>query len=81
MFEVEKGIAVPEHNRKCAKKFPFEQLEIGDSFLVPLATNKSPSSIYSAISQARKKLNIALTSARVWRIKSPLPSQQSNTSE
>jgi hypothetical protein len=82
MLEIEKGIPMPEHNKKYAKKFPFEKLEIGDSFLVPLAADKSPSSIYSAISQARKRLNIALTSARVeggvrvWRISLPLPSQE-----
>lgn len=73
-IQIDKGIPVPDHNRKYAKQFPFEQMEIGDSFLVPLPAGKSPSSIYSALSQAKKRLNINLTSARVdggvrvWRI-------------
>jgi hypothetical protein len=82
-FTIEKAIPIPEHNRKFAKQYPFEQMEIGDSFLVPLATDKSPSNIYSALSQAKKRLNINLTSARVegglriWRISPALPAQQS----
>jgi hypothetical protein len=73
-FEIEKGIPVPRPSGRRAKAYPFEKMEIGDSFLVPLERDKSPSSIHSAISQAKKRLNINLTSARVeggvrvWRI-------------
>lgn len=73
-FKIEKGIPVPKHNTRFAKQYPFGKMEIGDSFLVPLAADKSPSSVYSALSQAKKRLKINLTSARVdggvrvWRI-------------
>lgn len=84
---IEKGVPLPTPNRRWAPKFPFGQMEIGDSFLVPLEVGKSPSSIYSAISQAKKRLGIALTSARVeggvrvWRItptSSPQDDQRGN---
>lgn len=73
-LKIEKGIPVPTHNARFAKQYPFDQMEIGDSFLVPMPANKSPSSIYSALSQAKKRLKINLTSSRVegglrvWRI-------------
>lgn len=72
-FKIEKGVPVPEKLAKGMKKYPFDQLEVGDSFFVPMADNASPSSLFSAIAQARKRLNINLFSAkvdggrRVWR--------------
>lgn len=83
MLPIDRAIPVPEHNRRSAKKYPFEQMEIGDSFLVPLAADKSPSGIYSSIAQAKKRLSINLTSARVegglrvWRIAPVVPSRDS----
>lgn len=74
-FKIEKGVPIPPKIASSIKKYPFEKLKIGDSFFVPLADGKSPSSLFSAISQAKKRLGINLFSAkvkdgrRVWRIK------------
>ena len=73
-FKIEKRVPIPKKLKTSIKKYPFEKLKVGDSFLVPLADGKSPSSLFSAISQAKKRLNINLFSAkvkggrRVWRM-------------
>lgn len=73
-IQIDKGIPVPAHNKKYAKKYPFQEMEIGDSFLMPLPDGKSPGSLYAAMSGAKKRFNINLTAARVdggvrvWRI-------------
>jgi len=72
-LKIDKGIPLPARKGR-AKKYPFDQMDIGDSFLVPVGATKSDSSIYSSMSQAKKRLNINLTCARVdggvrvWRI-------------
>ena len=33
MFRIEKGIAIPKKSRN--RKYPWEQMEVGDSFVVP----------------------------------------------
>lgn len=77
MIKIDKGVPVPDRPAKGMKKYPFEKLKVGDSFLVPLADDKSPSSLFSAISQAKKRLKINLFSAkvpggrRVWRVAGP----------
>jgi hypothetical protein len=77
MFEIEKSIPLPKPNGRRSKIYPFEAMKIGDSFLVPLDVGKSPSGIFSAVSQAKKRLEISLTTARVeggvrvWRIAGP----------
>ena len=79
-FTIEKGVPLPEHKKRYEKKYPFETMEIGDSFVVPIAPDKSPSGLFSSISQAKKRLNINLTTARVdggirvWRVALPLSS-------
>lgn len=81
---IDKGIPIPKPYGWRAKLYPFEEMEIGDSFLVPLDAGKSPSGIYAVISQAKKRHRINLTSARVegglrvWRI---APSPQESKSE
>jgi hypothetical protein len=72
-FKIEKGIPIPEKQANGMKRYPFDGLGIGDSFFVPLPDGKSPSGLFSAISQAKKRLKISLFSAkvkggrRVWR--------------
>jgi hypothetical protein len=79
-YEIEKSSPLPESSRKRSP-YPFAELYIGDSFLVPLDRDKSPSSIYAAVSAAKKRHNINLTTARVeggirvWRIALVSPSQ------
>ncbi len=73
-YAIEKDVPLPA--RKIARRspYPFQEMEIGDSFLVPLEKDKSPSAIYASISNAKKRFNINLTSARteagirIWRI-------------
>lgn len=73
-FKIEKHIPLPPKAASSIKKYPFEKLKVGDSFLVPMEDGKSPSVLFSSISQARKRLNINLFSAkvkggrRVWRV-------------
>ncbi len=65
MFKIEKRIPIPKGLATSIKKYPFEKLKVGDSFFVPLADGKSPSGLFASISQAKKRLNINLFSARV----------------
>lgn len=73
-FKIEKGVPIPQKQAEGMKRYPFDGLGIGDSFFVPLAAGKSASGLFSAISQAKKRLKINLFSAkvkggrRVWRI-------------
>lgn len=74
IFKIEKSIPIPEARGRRAKKYPFEQMEVGDSFFVPLEEGKSPSAIHASIATAKHRLGINLTTAReeggirVWRI-------------
>ena len=85
-YTIEKAIPFPE-GKKRRSTYPFEQMEIGDSFLVPLDRDKSPSGIYAAVSNAKKRHNINLTSARVeggirvWRIAPLSPSVREDDAE
>lgn len=78
-YKIEKRIPLPPNAASSIKKYPFDKLEIGDSFFVPLQNGKSPSGLFASISQAKKRLNINLFSAkvkgghRVWRIEMTLP--------
>ena len=77
MFEVEKGIPIPRGIRARRFDFPLSNMDIGDSFLVPLedGNEKSVSSVRQALYNARKreaadlKLITTVTpdGLRVWR--------------
>jgi hypothetical protein len=43
-FEIEKGIPVPEYAGRGGRtnKYPWEDMEVGDSFFVPAEGKKSP---------------------------------------
>ena len=47
MYEIEKGVPLVPHGEsnkgpKDKKKYPFRDLEVGDSFLIPLTGNETP---------------------------------------
>jgi hypothetical protein len=78
MFKIEKGIPIPEpHKRNGYKsKYPFSQLEPGDSFLVP--TNKeqthnvrnrvsAASHHYAAKHGWKFSIRVMVDGIRVWR--------------
>lgn len=51
MYEIEKGIPIPPQN-KGVRIYPFDTMEIGDSFLVP---DGGGNKAVSALQQYRKK--------------------------
>lgn len=70
---IEKGIAVPPKPVRGGQ-YPFGQLEVGDSFVVPRNGHKSWAFVFTAINSAQNKHSIKLTSRlidndhrRVWR--------------
>lgn len=67
-IKIEKGIPIPEVGGPCIK-YPFRQMEIGDSFVVPkgVRTSLSGNAIRQGI-QIKTK-SISSTHVRVWRIK------------
>jgi hypothetical protein len=77
MYEIEKGIEIPEGVTGRPKKYPLKDLEIGDSFLVPLAEHESPKikkvkASLHAISATHKPKKFAIRvvegGVRCWRI-------------
>jgi hypothetical protein len=73
-YKIEKSVPFPA--KMPREKYPFLQMDVGDSFLVHLEVGKSPSSIYAAVSAAKKRLNANFRTARVeggiriWRVAS-----------
>jgi hypothetical protein len=75
-MEIEKGIAIPEswRRKKGESKYLFNELQVGDSFLVPKNGHKSWDFIFGAMQKAQKDFSIKLTSRlvdddhrRIWR--------------
>jgi len=77
-FNVEHGVPIPQR-RNAPKRYPFRDMEIGDSFFVPLNGEKS-SKVFAriagaAIRDARSRggIKYAVRSVeggvRVWRVK------------
>lgn len=73
-FKIEKGIPItrPLNGPGSGSKYPFKELEIGDSFLVP---NKTTNAFAASVSYWGRRLKRKFTSrateggVRVWRIK------------
>ena len=61
-FEIEKGIPIPKRRRPSI--YPYEKMEVGDSFVF--------SDVYSRINQAKAGCSI-----RAWKKHSPLPDKDS----
>jgi hypothetical protein len=72
MYKIEKDIPVP--TRISNGGFPFMEMQVGDSFLVPEGTT-SNASMFVMISKAGKEMKAKFTSKkveggrRIWRIK------------
>jgi len=70
-FKVEKGIPFPDDRKTRNRRFPWKQLDVGDSFFVPEVTVKS---ICGSLAYARKSTQYAFScravegGIRVWRI-------------
>lgn len=74
-YKVDKNIPIPEKTIFCNRKYPFNEMQIGDSFLVK---NKSMPVVSAAKSGfVKKNPNYQFTmrkvkdGIRVWRIKAP----------
>ncbi|MAM95713.1 hypothetical protein [Parvibaculum sp.] len=60
VFEIEKGIEVPDPQQKIRRTYPFPDMKPGDSFLVPCKPSESK--------QTGKRLGVA---ARRWSCRQP----------
>lgn len=58
-YEVEKGVPIPPLERNKAYLFPFDKMEVGDSFKIILVLKENPEKKYkqlaSAVNTYRKK--------------------------
>lgn len=72
-YEIDKDIPIPPLKRRH-NNYPFTEMDVGDSFLVPHDTNLKVSTLRNVVSQAKKKLgfNFAVSEVedgvRIWRI-------------
>jgi len=72
MYIIEKKIPMPKSDRGRPYKYPFEQMEVGDSFFVP--KDEAEKARNSALQYARREGKIFHTrkendGARIWRTK------------
>jgi len=75
-FEIEKNVPPPVgYNRRPRSAYPFDKLEVGDSFVVGLDGRRSWCFIFSAIQEAQLKHQIKIATRlledgnrRVWRV-------------
>jgi hypothetical protein len=70
-FKVEKGIPLLDNRKTKNRRYPWRQLDVGDSFFIPEVTVKS---ICGSLSYARKSTHCAFScravegGVRIWRI-------------
>lgn len=76
MYEIEKGIEIPK-----LEKYPYKQMEVGDSFFVPVKENQTIDSLQSGLKACTRtyvlvnKLDFEFATrrveggVRVWRTK------------
>lgn len=76
-IEIEKGIPVPSHSQSEANKYPWQQMSIGDSFVVPringepmqLTRNRANKATTYAKKFGHKHCSRAVEGGiRIWRI-------------
>ena len=74
-FQIEKGIEIPSGNQrtKGSTKYPFTEMEPGDSFVIEVADDKAAgrkSSVYTTAKRAGVKVKVAKVEGglRVWRV-------------
>lgn len=79
-YKVEAGVAMEPRRRDFVNHFPFDQMNVGDSFLIPKGDNlvENPNGIHYAVKMYQREVKIGFTvttrklldgSRRVWRIK------------
>ncbi len=72
MYMIEKAIKIPEVNSKKNYKYPWTDMEVGDSFLVDfIDTSKLRVAAYYHSKTSGRKYTIRIidNGARVWRVK------------
>jgi hypothetical protein len=74
---IQKGIAIPARAKRSTKKYPFADMEVGDSFFVrdTKTPDKTRNTIASAASYYKKKnkrynfyTKLYVTGVRIWRV-------------
>lgn len=78
MIKIQKGIAIPTRARKSNNKYPFAQMEVGDSFFVKdtKTPDKTRNTLASAVWYYKKRngsktnfyTKMYVTGVRVWRV-------------
>lgn len=69
MYEVKKNVPQPKVTRvthKSRRKYPFEEMEVGDMFFVP---NKTKNTLATHVSTVGKKLNQKFTTRLITMIR------------
>jgi hypothetical protein len=67
MFEIEKGIPIPTARRKW-DDYPFDEMEIGESFFVPGSTSTAIAAVGNRHKPKRFTARKENDGVRVWRI-------------
>ena len=74
MYTIVKGIPLPGPSVGRPAAYPLKDMDVGDSFLIPLTEGKKPSYVQSSVSHAAKGLEgktfvtrTAEGGIRVWR--------------
>jgi len=69
-IKIEKGIPAPKANRGARTLYPWREMEVGDSFLIPFATDGKRRGIYSCASRLGIKIATRTVEGgvRIWRI-------------
>ena len=74
-YQIEKGVAIPARNFKKSR-YPFNEMDVGDSFIVPITGSKrttqtrlsASAASYSRYKQGRKfTVRVVENGFRVWR--------------
>lgn len=73
MYAIEKDIPLPQRSSGKESKFPFADMQPGDSIVIPLGTSKAylegrfPGTEW--VCSQKQKLNLPPRMQRVWRVK------------
>jgi hypothetical protein len=75
MFKIDKGIEIPGDTRGSRRKYPWKEMEVGDSFFVADAETKSISSVATPAGRrwnmkfrCSSRVESGVRGVRVWRI-------------
>ena len=73
MFKIEKKLPIPKANHTGAKKYPWREMAVGDSFFVPTpvktATMRGQASMWGIKLKGRFTVRDVEGGVRVWRVK------------